>query len=48
MEDLFLWAILLLCPLMHLFMMRKHGNHSHDHKHKNTVKSTTNTEKKIH
>lgn len=28
------YAVFLLCPLMHIFMMRGHGDHTEDHKTK--------------
>lgn len=36
--NLFFFAILLACPLMHIFMMKGHGNH--DHKGKDNTKQT--------
>lgn len=32
--NLFFFAVLLACPLMHIFMMKGHGGHNHEGKDK--------------
>lgn len=41
----YLWLILLLCPLMHIFMMRGHGNQSCHGKNDNKNDNKTDQEK---